>query len=99
MPRDAPTSLLPATLHKLRCLTLLKIDMSLPQCIHIILCILKSSPNLQKLNLGILSSAYIMEDALQILDTQIKKPQTLNSLITVKIKGRLGSELQSCSLN
>ncbi|CAM8901960.1 unnamed protein product [Rhodiola kirilowii] len=92
MPRDAPTSL-PATHHKLRCLTLLKIDMSSPQCIHIILCILKSSPNLQKLNLGILSSAYIMEDALQILDMQIKKPQTLNSLITVKIKGCLGSEV------
>ncbi|CAM8899433.1 unnamed protein product [Rhodiola kirilowii] len=94
MPEDAPTSL-PTTLHFHKSLTLLEIDISSPQCILFIFCIFKSSPNLQKLNLGIHPSAYIREEAaLQFLDMKIKEPQTLNSLVTVKIKGLLGCRVE-----
>ncbi|CAM8901738.1 unnamed protein product [Rhodiola kirilowii] len=94
MPEDAPTSL-PTTLHFHKTLTSLDIDMSSPQCILFILCIFKSSPNLQKLNLGIHPSAYIREEAaLQFLDMKIKEPQTLNSLVTVKIKRLLGCRVE-----
>ncbi|CAM8907166.1 unnamed protein product [Rhodiola kirilowii] len=94
MPRDAPMSL-PTTLHNHRCLTLLEIDISSPQCIHFILGIFKSSPNLQKLNVGIRPSADIREvAALHFLDTQIREHQTLNSLVTVKIKVLLGKRFE-----
>ncbi|CAM8904505.1 unnamed protein product [Rhodiola kirilowii] len=93
MPQGAPTSL-PATLHFHKTLTLLEIDITSPQCIHFILCIFKSSPNLQKLNVGIHPSDIREEGALQFLDMKIKEPQTLNSLLTVKIKGLLGSKVE-----
>ncbi|CAM8900475.1 unnamed protein product [Rhodiola kirilowii] len=94
MPEDAPTSL-PTTLHFHRSLTLLEIDISSPQCILFILCILRSSPNLRELNLGIHPVAYISEEAaLQFLDMQIIQPQTLNKLLTIKIKGLLGSRVE-----
>ncbi|CAM8904512.1 unnamed protein product [Rhodiola kirilowii] len=94
MPRDAPTSL-PTTLHNHSRLTLHNLGISSPQCICFILCIFKSSPNLRKLNIRIHPSAYISEeDALQLLDMKIKEPQTLNSLLTVTIKGLLGSRVE-----
>ncbi|CAM8901739.1 unnamed protein product [Rhodiola kirilowii] len=94
MPQGAPTSL-PTTLHFHKTLTLVKIDITSPQCIHFILCIFKSSPNLQMLNLGIHPSALIGEEAaLHFLDTQIREPQTLNRLLAVKIKGLLGSRVE-----
>ncbi|CAM8906836.1 unnamed protein product [Rhodiola kirilowii] len=99
MPHDYPTSL-PTTLHNLRCITLLEIDISSPQCILFILCILRSSPNLLKLNLEIHPSAIIREEAaLQVLDMQIKKPQTLNNLLIVKIKGLSGSKVEIMFIN
>ncbi|CAM8904500.1 unnamed protein product [Rhodiola kirilowii] len=94
IPRYAPTSL-PTTLHNLRHLTLLRSNISSPQCIRFILCILKSSPNLQKLYLEIHPSAYTTDEAaLQILDMPIKEPHTLNNLLTVKIKGILGNKVE-----
>ncbi|CAM8900484.1 unnamed protein product [Rhodiola kirilowii] len=99
MPQDAPTSL-PTTLQNLRCITLLEIDISSLQCICCILCIFKSSPNLRKLSIRVRGSqnhpsAYIWEEAaLHFLDTQIRQPQSLNSLLTVKIKGLMGSKVE-----
>ncbi|CAM8901743.1 unnamed protein product [Rhodiola kirilowii] len=93
MPRDVPTRI--PTLHNHRMLTLMDTDISSPQCICFTLCIFKSSPNLQKRNIRIHPSAYILEEAaLHFLDTQIRQPQTLNSLVTVKIKGLLGSRVE-----
>ncbi|CAM8907165.1 unnamed protein product [Rhodiola kirilowii] len=94
MPRDAPTSL-PTTLHNHSRLILHNLGISSPQCICFILCIFKSSPNLRNLNIRIHPSAYISEEAaLQLLDMKIKEPQTLNSLLTVTIKGLLGSRVE-----
>ncbi|CAM8899426.1 unnamed protein product [Rhodiola kirilowii] len=99
IPLHAPTSL-PTTLHNLRHLTFLTTNISSPQCIHFILCILRSSPNLQKLNLEIHPSADIREEAaLQFLDMQIKKPQTLNNLLIVKIKRLSGSKVEIMFIN
>ncbi|CAM8906838.1 unnamed protein product [Rhodiola kirilowii] len=97
MPQDAPTSL-PTTLQNHKRLTLLDIDISSLECIYFILCLLKSSPNLQNLNLGVKEidpTAHVREEAaLQFLDTQIREPQTLNSLSTVKIRGLMGSKVE-----
>ncbi|CAM8899423.1 unnamed protein product [Rhodiola kirilowii] len=98
MPQDAPKSF-PTTLHNHTGLTLLEIDISSPQCIYFVLCILKSSPNLQKLNLGILSSETV-EDETAIdpfirhsLEMETRETQTLNSLLTIKMKGILRSKV------
>ncbi|CAM8899424.1 unnamed protein product [Rhodiola kirilowii] len=96
MPQDAPTSF-PTTLHNHTSLTLLKIDILSPQCIYFVLCILKSSPNLQKLNLEIVSLETTVEDeaalALHLLEMETRETQTLNSLLIIKMKGILGSKV------
>ncbi|CAM8900476.1 unnamed protein product [Rhodiola kirilowii] len=93
MPPDAPMSL-PTTLHNLKSLTLLEMSFSSPQCIYFVLCILKSSPNLQVLNLRILSYKTSEEkDDLHFLDMQTRETHILKSLLTVKIKGLLGSKI------
>ncbi|CAM8900477.1 unnamed protein product [Rhodiola kirilowii] len=94
LPEDALTSL-PTTFLNLNSLTLLKIALHSQQCILFILCILKSSPNLRKLNLGICQSA-TSEDkaALHIVDMQSENPRTLNNLLTIKMKGLMGSKVE-----
>ncbi|CAM8901741.1 unnamed protein product [Rhodiola kirilowii] len=94
MPPDAPMSL-PTTLHNHKSLTLLEIDFSSPQCIYFVLCILKSSPNLQMLNLQIRSSGTSEDEAaLHFLDMQAREPLTLNNLLTVKMKWLSGRKVE-----
>ncbi|CAM8899435.1 unnamed protein product [Rhodiola kirilowii] len=90
IPEDAPTSL-PTTFLNLNSLTLLEIALLSQQCIYFILCILKSSPNLRKLNLGIRQSATSEDEAaLHFLDMQTE----INNLLTIKMKGLLGSKVE-----
>ncbi|CAM8973226.1 unnamed protein product [Rhodiola kirilowii] len=95
MPQDAPTSF-HTTLHNHKSLTLLELNISSPQCMYFVLCILKSSPNLQKLNLYLENSPETIEDeaASHLLDMQTREPHTLNSLLTIKIKGLSGSKVE-----
>ncbi|CAM8899425.1 unnamed protein product [Rhodiola kirilowii] len=98
MTQDAPTSF-PTTLHNHTSLTLLEIDISSPQSIYFVLCILQSSPNLQKLNLGILSSETVEDEAAidpfirHLIEMETRETQTLNSLLTIKMKGILRSKV------
>ncbi|CAM8899444.1 unnamed protein product [Rhodiola kirilowii] len=95
MPPDALMSL-PTTLYNHKSLTLLRVDISSPECIYFVLCVLKSSPNLQMLNLGVIdilpSETSEDEAALHFLDLQTRKIEALKSLLTVKIKGLLESK-------
>ncbi|KAL9689790.1 hypothetical protein QQ045_010180 [Rhodiola kirilowii] len=95
MPPDAPMSL-PTTLYNHKSLTLLRVDISSPECIYFVLCVLKSSPNLQMLNLWVIdippSETSEDEAALHFLNMQTRKIEALKSLVTVKIKGLLGSK-------
>ncbi|KAL9673478.1 hypothetical protein QQ045_029736 [Rhodiola kirilowii] len=95
MPQDAPTSF-HTTLHNHKSLTLLELNISSPQCMYFVLCILKSSPNLQKLNLYLENSPETIEDeaASHLLDMQTREPHTLNSLLTIKIKRLSGSKVE-----
>ncbi|CAM8899437.1 unnamed protein product [Rhodiola kirilowii] len=100
MPPDAPMSL-PTTLYNHKSLTLLRVDISSLKCIYFVLCILKSSPNLQMLKLGIIPSETSEDededvggDALNFLNMQTRETQGLNSLLTVKMKGLSGSRVE-----
>ncbi|CAM8951968.1 unnamed protein product [Rhodiola kirilowii] len=95
MPEDAVTSL-PTTFLNLNSLTSLEIALHSQQCIFLILRILKSSLNLRELNFGIRQSATSEEDkaALHFHDMQTQNPRTLNNLLTIKMKGLLGSKVE-----
>ncbi|CAM8939190.1 unnamed protein product [Rhodiola kirilowii] len=92
MPPGFPMSL-PTTLHNFKSLTLHNVDISSLEYLYFVLCVLKSSPNLQMLNLGLRPfKTSEDEDALHLLDMQTRETLTLNCLLTVKIQCPFGSK-------
>uniref|UniRef100_A0A7N0VFQ0 FBD domain-containing protein n=1 Tax=Kalanchoe fedtschenkoi TaxID=63787 RepID=A0A7N0VFQ0_KALFE len=95
---DVPKTL-PTPLECLMHLTLLDVHLDAPKHISCGLCILRSSPYLQTANFKFLiqnSIAFVEEEVnvVAFLEDQFSEADSLTSLLTVKMKGLMGTQPQ-----
>ncbi|CAM8884339.1 unnamed protein product [Rhodiola kirilowii] len=94
-------STLPTPLKCLRILTIMNINVAKPKQVLCVLCMLRSSPYLQTLNLGVYMIESLVNQAAEAanvanLDEQSVEPDyNLSSLVTVKINGLQGTRPQT----
>ncbi|CAM8976560.1 unnamed protein product [Rhodiola kirilowii] len=90
--RENCPSSTPTPLENLKCLTLISVDVRLPEDILFTLCLLRSAPNLQNLTIELDSEfecaskiKKVQEEAAKLLEFEVKNYTSYDSLQTIKI--------------